>query len=279
MNGAIRMTLKEFQTAAESLPHTQNMPALFVGHGSPMNAIEDNTYARAWKKLGGALPRPAAILAISAHWLTEGTFVHVAKKPRTIHDFWGFPKALYDMTYPCPGAPEYARATADTTKGVQIREDRDWGVDHGTWIVLHRMYPDADIPVFQMSIDISRPASFHYELGRTLAPLRKRGVLIMGSGNVVHNLGKIAWEKDAEPFDWALEFDATAKELLAKGDHGALISFEDLGHAASLAIPTPDHYWPLLYTIGLQEKSDGLSFPVEGIAHGSVSMRAIRIGE
>jgi 4,5-DOPA dioxygenase extradiol len=167
-----------------------------------MNVIEDNTFARGWNKLGKDLARPATILAISAHWLTEGTFVHVAKKPKTIHDFWGFPKALYDMNYPAPGAPEIAEGVIRDMKKTPIKSDTDWGIDHGTWIVLKRMYPDADIPVFQLSIDMSQPSQFHYELGQALTPLREKGVLIMGSGNIVHNLGNISFEENAQPFDW-----------------------------------------------------------------------------
>lgn len=271
------MTLREFIAHTDTLPRTPRMPAIFVGHGSPMNALEDNAFARGWHKLGKELPRPAAILAISAHWLTEGTFVHVAATPKTIHDFWGFPKELYDMTYPAPGAPEVARMVASEVKKAPITEDVDWGIDHGTWIVLSRMYPDADIPVFQMSIDMSKPSHFHYELGQALAPFRDKGILVMGSGNIVHNLGNISFEEDAQPFDWAIEFDATAKALLEGGDTQSLIEYEKLGHAAALAIPTPDHYWPLLYTLGLHGKNDQLTFPIEGIAHGSISMRAVRI--
>ncbi len=272
------MTLHEFKDVTDALPSTPKMPAVFVGHGSPMNALEDNIYARGWNKLGKNLPRPNAILAISAHWLTEGTSVHIATKPKTIHDFWGFPKELYDMTYPCPGAPEYAREAVSAVKKVRISEDTNWGVDHGTWIVLHHMYPEADVPVFQMSIDMSKSSQWHFELGQELATLREKGVLIMGSGNIVHNLGNISWEENAKPFDWAVEFDTQVKDLLEKGDYHSLIAYEKLGTAAALAIPTPDHYWPLLYMLGLQEKNDELSFPVEGIAHGSVSMRAIQIG-
>jgi len=271
------MTLREFIAHTDKLPSTPRMPALFVGHGSPMNAIEDNAFARGWNKIGRALPRPAATLAISAHWLTEGTFVHVAKKPKTIHDFWGFPKALYDMNYPAPGAPEIAEGVIRDMKKTPIKSDTDGGIDHGTWIVLKRMYPDADIPVFQLSIDMSQPSQFHYELGQALTPLREKGVLIMGSGNIVHNLGNISFEENAQPFDWAMEFDAQAKTLLNKGDYHSLITYEKLGHAAALAIPTPDHYWPLLYTLGLVRANEQLSFPIEGIAHGSISMRAVRI--
>jgi 4,5-DOPA dioxygenase extradiol len=272
------MTLQEFRKLSEAFLNTPRMPALFVGHGSPMNGIENTSFARGWKTLGDTLPRPTVILAISAHWLTEGTFVHIAEEPKTIHDFWGFPKALYDITYPCPGSPAYAKAAQTLLTETSVHTDRDWGIDHGTWIVLHRMFPAADIPVFQMSIDMSKPARFHYELGRALAPLREKGVLIMGSGNIVHNLGRIDFAPDAKIFDWAAEFDEQAKMLITKGDHEALINHEKLGHAASLAIPTPDHYWPLLYILGLKESGDEVSFPITGIVHGSISMRAVKIG-
>lgn len=272
------MTLNEFRRVALNFPATQRMPALFVGHGSPMNAVEDNVYTKGWAALGRSLPRPRAILAVSAHWLTEGTFVHVAEQPRTIHDFWGFPKALYDITYPCPGTPEAAEETKKVLAPNRTADDRDWGIDHGTWVVLSRMFPAADIPVFQLSIDVARDARAQYDLGKALAPLRERGVLIMGSGNIVHNLGRIVWEKDAKPFDWAIEFDARATSLIEGGDYRALVDYEKLGSAAALAIPTPDHYWPLLYVLGATKSDEERSFPVLGIAHGSVSMRAIQIG-
>lgn len=278
------MTLNEFAQQAAMLSDlpadgkVQRMPALFVGHGSPMNGIEDNVYVQGWKTLGETLPRPTAILSISAHWLTEGTFVHTAKTPRTIHDFWGFPKELYDISYPCPGSPEYAESTRKLLLPRDIGSDTAWGIDHGTWIVLHRMFPQHDIPVFQMSIDLSRPASFHYELGKDLGALRKKGVLIMGSGNIVHNLGRIDFSENAKVFDWAEEFDREAEALIAKGDHASLIDHEKLGAAAQLAIPSPDHYWPLLYILGLQESGEEVSFPITGIAHSSISMRAVKIG-
>ncbi len=271
------MTLKEFTQLTDALPYSPRMPVLFVGHGSPMNGIEDTVYAQGWKMLGETLPHPTAILAISAHWLTEGTFVHIAEKPKTIHDFWGFPKELYDITYPCPGSSVYAKATQTLITSTSVGTDLDWGIDHGTWIVLHRMFPKADVPVFQMSIDMSKPGQFHYELGRELAALREKGVLIMGSGNIVHNLGRIDFNEDASIFDWAQEFDEQAKMLIQKGDHAALIDHESLGHAAALAIPTPDHYWPLLYILGLKEKNEEIAFPVEGITHGSISMRSVLI--
>lgn len=269
------MTLSDFVQGTSTQSPTPTMPVLFVGHGSPMNGIEDNPYSRAWHTLGTTLPRPTAILAISAHWLTEGTFVHVAERPKTIHDFWGFPKELYDMTYPCPGSPAFAAETQKLITKVSVYSDTDWGIDHGTWIVLARMYPDAHIPVFQMSIDFPKPAQYHYDLARELSALRERGVLILCSGNIVHNLGRIDFNENAKTFDWALEFDEQAKKLISHGDHRSLINHEKLGHAAELAIPTPDHYFPLLYALGLQRKTDALSFPIEGIAHGSVSMRSV----
>ena len=271
------MTLTEFKNLVDSLPNTPRMPVLFVGHGSPMNGIEDNAYVRGWAALGDTLPRPKAILAISAHWLTEGTFVHVADKPKTIHDFFGFPKTLYDLSYPAPGAPEYAEATRLCVTKTQVKADNDWGIDHGTWIVLHRMYPKADIPVFQLSIDIARPSAFHYELGKELGALRTKGVLILGSGNLVHNLGQIDFDENAPIVNWASEFDGVATALIKDRDHKALINYEKLGHAAMLSIPTPDHYWPMLYALGLQEKDEECSFPIEGITHGSISMRSVLI--
>lgn len=272
-----RMTERELLAKLSDLPETRRMPTLFVGHGSPMNGIEENAFVHGWKTLGNELPRPLAILSISAHWLTRGTEVHVAAKPRTIHDFWGFPKELYDLAYPCPGSPEYAAATIETVTTRRIQADREWGVDHGTWIVLHRMYPDANIPVFQMSIDMTRSHKEHYALAKELSLLRRRGVLIMGSGNIVHNLGMIDFSEEASVFPWAADFDGITKELIMKRDHAALTSYEKLGHAAALAIPTPDHYWPLLYILGLQESDEGATFPVEGIAHGSISMRCVLI--
>ncbi len=272
------MTLHELKKIIDTLPSMPRMPVLFVGHGSPMNALEQNIYTRSWKDLGEKLPRPSAILSISAHWITEGTFVHVEAKPKIIHDFYGFPKELYALTYPCPGAPEVASATQEILTPTIVLPDSQWGIDHGTWVVLHHMFPNADIPVFQMSIDVSRSHEQHYELGRLLMPLREKGVLIMGSGNLVHNLGRIDFNEEAVPFDWALEFDTQAKNLLQDGDHRALINYENLGQSAAISIPTPDHYWPLLYALGLQEKNESLTFPVEGISHGSISMRAIKIG-
>lgn len=260
-----------------SLPKTERFPVLFVGHGNPMNAIEDNEYSRGWAALAATLPRPHAILCISAHWLTEGTFVHGVEKPRTIHDFWGFPPELYAVEYSCPGAPEQARYTQSLPKRTKVQWDTDWGVDHGTWSVLRRMFPKADVPVFQLSLDMSRPARFHYELGGELAALRDHGVLIIASGNLVHNLGMIAFDDTTAPFDWAVEFDTLAADLIEKGDDKALIEYEHLGHAAALAIPTPDHYWPLLYALALKRKDESATFPIVGISQGSIGMRSVLI--
>lgn len=273
------MTLREFQKTAREFQKTEKLPVLFVGHGSPMNAVERNEYSRAWGELGGKLPKPKAVLCVSAHWLTEGTGVHIAKKPKTIHDFWGFPEELYNIQYPCPGAPEYAKETQALIKKTNVEPDEEWGLDHGTWVVMMHLFPKADVPVFQLSIDFPKPGAFHYELGRELAALRERGVLIVGSGNIVHNLGRIAFDPNAKPFDWALEFDELSKNFLEKGDDTSLIAYEKLGPAAKLAIPTPDHYFPLLYALGARRKGEHVSFPVTGIAHGSVSMRAVMFRE
>lgn len=251
---------------------------MFVGHGNPMNAIETNRWSRAWEAMAEGLPRPRAVLCVSAHWLTEGSFVHGAERPRTIHDFWGFPPELYAVRYPCPGDPACAKETRKAVASAEVGWDLDWGVDHGTWSVLRRMYPEADVPVFQLSIDIAKPSAAHYAIGRELAPLRDRGVLIIGSGNLVHNLGMIAFDESAKPFDWAVEFDARAAALIVDGDHGKLTAYEKLGRAAALSIPTPDHYWPLLYALGAAGKDEPPAFPVEGIAQGSIGMRCVRFG-
>ncbi|MBI2120642.1 MAG: 4,5-DOPA dioxygenase extradiol [Parcubacteria group bacterium] len=272
------MALHTLKTFADNSPATEKMPVLFIGHGSPMNAIEDTVWSEAWKTIGESMPHPRAILSVSAHWLSEGTRVHAAEKPKTIHDFWGFPKALYDMTYPCPGSPSDAKETARIITNTKVAEDLDWGVDHGTWIVLARIFPKADIPVFQLSIDISKPSAFHYELGKELRMLREKGILIMGSGNIVHNLGVISFEPNAKPFDWAVEFDDVSKKLLETGDDLSLIHYEKLGKSAELSIPTPDHFWPLLYTLGARNENEKPEFLTNGIAHGSVSMRTLRWG-
>lgn len=268
------MTLQEFKTITNAYPITPRMPVLFMGHGNPMNAIEKNRYSTAWAELGARLPRPNAVLCVSAHWLTEGTFVHVAERPRIIYDFWGFPEELYNVQYPCLGAPISARDTQVLVKSALVREDTEWGLDHGTWVVMRHLFPKADAPVFQLSIDISRPHAAHYALAQELAALREKGVLIVGSGNIVHNLGRIRFESDAKPFDWAIEFDELVKDCILSSNDDSLVRYDRL-RASSLAVPTPDHYWPLLYALGARDARGQVTFPIDGIAHGSVSMRAV----
>ena len=273
------MSIEDLSIILNRFPETERMPALFVGHGSPMNAIEDNSYTAAWEALGKELPKPKAILCISAHWYTRGTFVHTLGHPETIYDFYGFPTELYEKAYPCPGAPKYADAVSKVVTKTEVIPETGWGIDHGAWVPLSRMYPLADIPVFQLSIDMTRDARLHYELGRELRSFRDRGVLILGSGNIVHNLGDINWDPDASPFDWASEFDAYVADHLVRGEHDPIIGYDSYGtSAARLAVPTPDHFLPLLYVIGSQYEGEPVSFPVQGIALGSIGMRCVRIG-
>lgn len=253
----------------------ERMPILFVGHGSPMNAIEDNEFSRAWAEIGRALPRPQAILCVSAHWETRGTHVTAMAAPRTIYDFYGFPRDLYRQKYPAPGSPALARLVQQTVS-VPIGLDQSWGLDHGAWSVLIRMFPNADIPVVQLSLDATQPPAYHYELGRALVPLRRRGVMIVGSGNAVHNLQIMCWEDRA--YDWAMEFDAAVQRLILAGDHRALVDYDNLGRSAALSIPTNEHYLPLLYVLGLKEEGEPLSFFAERVTYCSISMRSLRIG-
>ncbi len=255
------------------------LPAIFFGHGNPMNALLDNAYTRAWAAVGAALSRPRAILCISAHWFVPETGVTVSTAPRTIHDFGGFPRELYEVAYPAPGDPALARRVQQLLAPLPVALDERWGLDHGTWSVLTHAYPKADIPIVQLSIDEREPASFHYEVGQRLAVLRDEGVLIVGSGNLVHNLHAFAWGRhDVEPFDWAQRFEHEARGLLSSGEHQPLVEYERLGRDAHLSIPTPDHYLPLLYIVATRQRDDALSFPVEGVDGGSVSMLAVRVG-
>jgi 4,5-DOPA dioxygenase extradiol len=254
----------------------RKMPALFVGHGSPMNAIEDNEFSRAWAEVGRALPRPGAILCISAHWETYGTLVTGMERPETIHDFGGFPPALYAMRYPAPGSPELARLTQAIVQKTQVRLDQTWGLDHGTWSVLCRMFPDADIPVIQLSLDQTQAPEFHYALGKELRVLRNKGVLIVGSGNIVHNLRVAVFQDKA--YDWAVEFDEIARKLIVSGDHDPLVAYQNLGQAARLSIPTNEHYLPLLYILALQDKQEPIRFFAERVTLGSISMRSLLVG-
>jgi 4,5-DOPA dioxygenase extradiol len=257
---------------------SQRMPVIFLGHGNPMNALFQNPYTRAWAALGAALPRPRAILSVSAHWYLPGTAVTAMARPRTIHDFGGFPPELFAVRYDAPGDPSLAREVQSLLP-VSSRLDEHWGLDHGTWSVLVHLFPAADIPVVQLSIDETQPADFHYRMGEALRGLRDSGVLILGSGDVVHNLHTYAWgRKPAEPFDWALRFETRVRELLVRGEHGPLVDYASLGRDAQLSIPTPEHYLPLLYVLGASVPGEPVSFPVEGIDGGSVSMLAVRAG-
>jgi 4,5-DOPA dioxygenase extradiol len=255
------------------------MPAVFFGHGNPMNALLDNAFTRGWAAIGAEVPRPRAVLSVSAHWYISGTSVTAMTAPRTIHDFGGFPPELYRIEYPAPGDPALAERVRSLLAPIPVDPDGDWGLDHGTWTVLRHAFPGADIPVVQLAIDKRQPAEFHFDVGKRLAPLRDEGVLIVGSGNLVHNLHAYAWgQRGVEPYDWAVRFEDKARELLLAGNDGPLISYEALGRDAALSIPTPDHYLPLLYVIALRRGSDTIRFPVEGVDGGSVSMLAVRLG-
>jgi 4,5-DOPA dioxygenase extradiol len=255
------------------------MPAVFFGHGNPLNALEDNAYTRAWRALGARLPRPAAVLAVSAHWYLPGTRVTAMPQPRTIHDFGGFPPELYRVRYPAPGDPALAQRVRALLAPTPVGLDHEWGLDHGTWSVLCHVFPEADVPVVQLSIDETQPPSFHYALGKRLAPLRDEGVLIVGSGNVVHNLHAYSWGRHpVEPFDWAVRFEDVVRQCLGSGDHGPLVAYESLGGDALLSVPTPEHYLPLLYVIALARPGEPVTFPTEGVDGGSVSMLSVQVG-
>ncbi|MCO6149309.1 4,5-DOPA dioxygenase extradiol [Flavobacterium sp. NRK1] len=276
------MSLHNFRNWTDSLNEEDvKHPVLFIGHGSPMNGIEDNEFSRTWAKMGEQIAKPKAVLVISAHWLTRGTHITAMDEPKTIHDFGGFPQALFDVQYPAKGSPELATTTANLITSTNVGLDHDWGLDHGTWTVVRHMYPDADISVLQLSIDYNKPPQYHYELAKEIAALRKKGVLIIGSGNMVHNLRMIDWQRLNEPnygFDWAIEMNAIFKQKIANGNHQALIDYETLNKGAKLAIPTPDHYYPLLYTLGLQDKKDEISFFNDKLVGGSLNMTSVKFG-
>ena len=254
------------------------MPAIFVGHGNPMNIIRHNRWTEGWRNLGASIPRPKAILVVSAHWYVPATMLTAMPHPRTIYDFGGFPKELYEITYPAPGNPVLAKNVRDLLAPLPVELDEEWGFDHGAWSVLHHLFPKADIPVVQLSIDRTKPPAFHYEIGKLLAPLRKEGVLILGSGNLVHNLRLYEWGRpDAEALDWAARFEEKARGLLLAGRDTELIDYPAMGPDAKLSIPTPDHYLPLLYVLGSRRNNEIVSFPVEGFDGGSMSMLAIQI--
>ena len=255
------------------------MPAIFFGHGNPLNALLKNGYTDAWSAISSSIPRPKAVLCVSAHWYLPGTAVTAMSSPRTIHDFGGFPRELYEVQYPAPGSPELAQRVRELLAPTPVDLDQSWGLDHGTWSVLCHVFPNADVPVVQLSIDETREPEFHYQTAKLLAPLRDEGVLVIGSGNIVHNLHTYAWGKhEVEPFDWAIRFETLARELLLNGDDDPLVNYETLGRDALLSAPTPDHYLPLLYVMALRRAGEPVTFPVEGFEGGSISMLTVQIG-
>lgn len=271
--------LKRFTGALPESGHL--MPVLFIGHGSPMNGIENNEFSAKWKALGQEIPTPTAVIVVSAHWFTRGTRITAMDFPKTIHDFGGFPKALFDVQYKAPGQPALAAETAALLHSANVELDHDWGLDHGTWTIIRHMYPGANIPVLQLSIDYTKPPQYHYELAREMYALRKKGVLIVGSGNMIHNLRMIAWDKMDQPaygYDWALQLDEKFKHLINTGNHQPLIQYGLLGREAQLAIPTPEHYLPLLYTLGLKGKNDAVNIFNDKAVGGSLTMTSVQLG-
>ncbi|MDB5278183.1 MAG: Extradiol ring-cleavage dioxygenase class protein subunit [Ferruginibacter sp.] len=272
-------TFNKFTSDLKEQAH--RMPALFIGHGSPMNGIEDNEFSQRWTKMAKEIPTPSAVLVVSAHWFTKGTRITAMDFPKTIHDFGGFPKALFDVQYPAPGNPSLALETATLIHTTPVLQDHDWGLDHGTWTIVRHMYPAANIPVLQLSIDYTKGARYHYDLAKELYSLRKKGVLIIGSGNMVHNLGMVAWDKIDGPaygYDWALQLNEKFKDLISSGDFNPLINYESLGKEGRLAIPTPEHYLPLLYTLGLKGENDNTDFFNDKAVAGSLTMTSVKLG-
>lgn len=275
------MKLNDLNKLTDPLSNTQKMPVLFLGHGSPMNAIEENEFVAGFRKIGKTIPKPNAILCVSAHWETKGTFVTAMQHPKTIHDFGGFPKALFDVQYPAPGSPDLAQETKSLIKKTEIGLDQKWGLDHGAWSVIKHLYPNADVPVIELSLDYTQSPQYHYELAKQLSSLREKGVLIIGSGNMVHNLGLLAWDKLNAPefgYDWAIEANETMKSHILSGNFQKLIDFRSQGKAFDLAIPTPEHYLPLLYSLALKDKNDEVSIFNEKAVAGSLTMTSVKIG-
>lgn len=273
-------SLNDLHKISNSFPNTDKMPLLFLGHGNPMNAIEENQFVAGFRNLAKTLPQPNAILCISAHWYTRGTKVTAMEMPRTIHDFGGFPKELFEVQYPAQGSPELAKSTQSLLFPNEVELDHEWGLDHGAWSVIKHLYPEANVPVIQLSIDYSKPAQYHFELAQKLSALRYKGILIIGSGNIVHNLRLVDYynmDKDNYGFDWAVEARATVNDYLLDGNFQALIDYEKQGKALQLAIPTPDHYLPLIYTLGLKEKQEELSLFNDKLLAGSLSMTSVKI--
>ena len=278
---AVNLKHKKLINMIEAKKNTFRMPVLFVGHGSPMYAIEENEFVQTWRNLGEELPKPKAIIAVSAHWETRGTQVTAMQHPQTIHDFGGFPQELYAVQYPAPGNPELAKQAIETIKGTEVLADEKWGLDHGTWSVIRRIYPKADIPIIQLSLDYHKTPQQHYELAKELAAFREKGVMIVGSGNIVHNLRQVAWDKpDDEEYghDWAIEANNLVKKLILENNHRALIDYKSLGSAVQLAAPTPDHFLPLLYTLALKRDDEKVSFFNDKAVMGSLTMTSLKIG-
>jgi 4,5-DOPA dioxygenase extradiol len=277
----VAMKMKEIKTLPEETGSQKKMPVLFVGHGSPMNGIEENEFVAGWKSIAKDIPRPKAVVCVSAHWETWGTQVTAMTKPRTIHDFGGFPEELYKVQYPAPGSPDLAKEISSRIRKTDVGLDKDWGLDHGCWVVVKRMYPDADVPVLQLSLDSSKAAGYHYELAKELSWLREQGVLIVGSGNMVHNLPLVAWDKLNDigyAYDWAVEASEKMKKLILSGDHKSMIDYQSQGKAYNLAIPTPEHYLPLLYALALKEEKDELKLFNDKPVAGSLTMTSVKIG-
>lgn len=276
---AIGMNLSDLKKFADDLPANEKQPALFIGHGNPMNVLYNNSFTQKLTSIGQTIAKPKAALIVSAHWLTRGSFVSTTLNPKTIYDFGGFPPEMYKIVYPAKGSPENAKLVQDTIKKTQVLHDAEMGLDHGAWTVLKHMWPDADVPVFQLSIDFYQSPRWHYELAQELKALRKKGIMIIGSGNIVHNLGLANFTPaDDKVDDWAIEFDETVKAKILSQDHNALIDYLNIGKSAKLAVPTNDHYLPLLYTLGLQDKDEEQSFLFEGFQNSNISMRCVRIG-
>ena len=274
-------TLSAFKNFTSGLgEQEQVMPVLFIGHGSPMNGIEDTAFSRRWSQMAKEIPTPKAVLVVSAHWFTKGTKITAMDFPKTIHDFGGFPQELFDVQYPAPGNPVLAKETAELLHSANVEFDHDWGLDHGAWTIIRHMYPEANIPVLQLSIDYTKGPQYHYDLAKELNALRKKGVLIIGSGNMVHNLRMVAWDRLNDPeyaYDWAIQMNNKFKELIQAGDHKPLINYSSLGKEAMLAIPTPEHYLPLMYTLGLKSGKDDVSFFNDKAVGGSLTMTSVKI--
>lgn len=274
------MNLKDLNKMTATMSSTEKMPVLFLGHGSPMNAIDENEFVANFRRLGNELVRPNAILCISAHWETNGTYVTAMQNPPTIHDFGGFPQELFEVQYPAPGSPQLAKQTKAIITKTNVGLDDKWGLDHGAWSVIKHLYPNADIPVIQMSIDYTQPAKYHYELAKELNGLRTKGVLIVGSGNMVHNLRMVSWKRlnEVYAYDWTIEANEKMKNFIVNEDHKSLINFKSQGKAFELAIPTPEHYMPLIYTLALKTKNEEITIFNDKPVGGSLTMTSVKIG-